>query len=256
MSEQVQYAAAILLAATNALQQQVAAEPNLTFSHSLIADTALNQQIADAITMAAAHALIAGDGIDSVLDDTAYIARSMVTSLENALQTQTTDALAIRFAANLMADNALHITSHTPIIINALYALIANTVTQLQVSDRAIVDLAEFVMALDDAIQTLPDISPTLSAIFTLLINDSSQLILTDDINVARAIIATAADVLHELAADKITFGQLITLIVEGALQTQTASSPRISAEQLVALVREVLARGYYFFKAKDKLRR
>jgi hypothetical protein len=66
----------------------------------------------------------------------------------------------------------------------------------------------------------------------------------------------TINDSLQQLDSDSVDFGQVALLIIQNALQNQVAGSPIVTPEEFVALVRDVLARGYYFFKARTKTKR
>jgi hypothetical protein len=92
----------------------------------------------------------------------------------------------------------------------------------------------------------------------SLLINDSQHLTIADNAYVAREFMMALSDSLHQLAADNIDFvtAEIILLALEDALQAVSTVEPRITSEALVALVRDVLARGYYFFKARTKTKR
>jgi hypothetical protein len=256
-TEQAYIARAILFALTNALNEQtVDSISNITFEYPLTTASSVNEQIADAITTSAAHSLVTGSGVNEVLDDTAYLAGALAASINDCVQTLSSDSLGMGITANILADSCWNNVTDNLVLINAVYALLLNTATQLQISDNAIAELGEFFITVNDAVQTLPDISPTLAAVFGMLINDSRNLILTDDAYVARALATSLTDALQEISSDNVHFAQAFTLAIQNALNELSSDSPGVTLDHLVALIREVLARGYYFFKAKDKLRR
>jgi hypothetical protein len=120
----------------------------------------------------------------------------------------------------------------------------------------ASIHLEEFLLAMSDAFNRVTTTSPTLLGVMSLLLGDSQSLILTDDAFVSRQFILDITSGLQRLDTDSIHFAQELLLVIQNALQTQTTISPRITTEELVVLVRDILARGYYFFKARTKTKR
>jgi len=255
-TDQAYIARALLTTISNALNEQIIDHiTNITFEYPVIPSNSLQEQITDAITASVAHGLITGNTLNELTDDTAYLLRNIAALLNDSLQILSSDSISTKIVANLLADNALNRIQQPEILVHAVYALLLNSITQ-NIVDTGATGFGESLLAMQDAISRLVDISPTLTAIFSLLANDSQNLLVTDDAYIARNIMTTLANSLQELDSENVHFSRAFILAIQNALQTHVAGSPRITLESLTTLVREVLARGYYFFKARTKTRR
>lgn len=256
-TQQAYLARALLITISNALNAHIAGGPlGLTYEHSLTVGTALQEQITGAITASVAHNIISGNSLAEIKDDTAYLARAVSTLLGDSLQTISSDTLATSFAANLLADDCLHQHTHTDVIWHVAHALLLNTATQIVADSGTLLQLEEFLLGINDSVNQVISTSPVLSAIFSLLINDSRNLVLTDDAYIARQLFMSINNGLQQLDSDSIHFSQEFLLVIQNALQTIPTVGPRLTTEELATMVRDVLARGYYFFKARTKTKR